>query len=611
MSFKTRRISFFTLILISCSLLYFNFSFFPKNILSWDVFGYYLYLPLNFIYNNWGLQDTAVLHNVLDHYHNSATLYQAYPLPTGSWVLRYPIGMSYLYAPFFFIGHLLARFTDFPKDGFSQPYQVAILSGGIFYSILGFYFLRKVLLRYYSDAVSAGCMFIIYFGTNYFMHSSFQGTNAMSHNYLFTLYAAITWFTIRWHETFGTKHLLLLATACGLTIMARPSELVCLFIPFFWQVGTTYSLKEKIALFFKRKTHTFIFFFVLFTALLPQLIYWKVITGKFLFNSYDDNPGEGFEFLHPFITQVLFSFRKGWLVYTPVMLLAIAGLVVSIRQKKEYINGLLIYFIINFYIVASWSCWWYAESFGQRSLIPSYALMVLPLGAFLTMTLRPGRKWLAITTVTVAALFVSLNLFQTWQYLNNVIHPSRMTKEAYFSVFGMLDTPEDYEKILVMDRSGGPVEIDPSLYTNTKDWTQEFDTIPDPSADFVFSGANSMKMDSAVIYSPPIKKAYMELTEKDHAKLKVSMQVYSTGDIKNNPGSLVITFEHKQKSYGYSSTDIEDFKIEPNKWSEVSVNYLTPLIRTPEDTLKVYYWHRGRLPLYIDKLKVEVWEPKN
>ena len=207
-------------------------------------------------------------------------------------------------------------------------------------------------------------------------------------------------------------------------------------------------------------------------------------------------------------------------------------------------------------------------------------------------------------------LFIVLNLFQTWQYLNGVIHPSRMTKEAYFSVFGMQDTPAGFEKMLVMDRPGGPVTIDEAEYKRTKEWIQEFDTIPQHTREMAFSGAYAMKMDSVQVYSPPVKKAYEELTEKDHAKLKVSMQVFCAADIKSNPGSIVISFEHKQKSYGYSSTDIEQFPVEPGKWTAVSVNYLTPIIRTPEDTLKVYYWHRGRLPLYIDQLKVEVWEPE-
>jgi hypothetical protein len=128
-------VSFVAILLISVSLIFFNLSYFPINILSWDVFGYYLYLPMIFIYDNWGLQDLNILHGIIDHYNSTSTLYQAYQTNIGSWVIRYPMGMAILYFPFFCIGHLICKLTSFSPDGYSYPYQIAILSAGIFYSV--------------------------------------------------------------------------------------------------------------------------------------------------------------------------------------------------------------------------------------------------------------------------------------------------------------------------------------------------------------------------------------------------------------------------------------------------------------------------------------------
>src|ERR1043165_1551098 len=105
---KTNNLSGKVLFLICCALCFFNFFFFPANIISWDVFGYYMYLPMIFIYDNWGLQDTHILHSILEQYHNSSTLYQVYPTETGFWTMRYSMGMSIFYAPFFVLGHLAA-----------------------------------------------------------------------------------------------------------------------------------------------------------------------------------------------------------------------------------------------------------------------------------------------------------------------------------------------------------------------------------------------------------------------------------------------------------------------------------------------------------------------
>jgi len=78
------------------------------SILSWDVFGYYLYLPATFIHHDLGISDFSWLQQILDTYHPTNGFYQAYMGPTGNYVMKYPMGLAILYAPFFFIGHLFA-----------------------------------------------------------------------------------------------------------------------------------------------------------------------------------------------------------------------------------------------------------------------------------------------------------------------------------------------------------------------------------------------------------------------------------------------------------------------------------------------------------------------
>ncbi|MCB0815419.1 MAG: hypothetical protein KDB87_19920, partial [Flavobacteriales bacterium] len=55
------------------------------------------------------------------------------------------------------------------------------------------------------------------------------------------------------------------------------------------------------------------------------LSYWKVYGGAWIFDSYQ-NPGEGLDLFYPHLHRFLFSFRKGWFIYTPLMLVAAAGL---------------------------------------------------------------------------------------------------------------------------------------------------------------------------------------------------------------------------------------------------------------------------------------------
>lgn len=601
---RNAKLSFSAIALISLCIVFFNLYSFPHNILSWDVFGYYLYLPMTFIYHNGGLQDMDIVHRMLEQYHGSSSLYQAYSTSTGYGVIRYSMGMAVLYAPFFFVAHLITGFTAFPPDGFSFPYQAAILAGGMIYSIAGFYLLRIVLLRFFTDKIAAACLLLLYFGTNYFFHSSLHGSNAMSHNYLFTLYALLLWSTVKWHETFQIKYAVCLGLACGIAILARPSEAVCLLIPALWQLGSRYSPVSKLKLFGREYKQTALVLLLLFLVGLPQFVYWKITAGKFFYYSYGNNAGEGFEFLHPNILETLFSFRKGWLLYTPVMIFAIAGIVLSLKKKTDFSLAVFVYFVLNLFIVSSWTCWWYAGSFSQRSLIQSYAVLALPLGFALKYIFI--RKWSGIFSAILLFALVLLNLFQTWQTAKGIIHSSLMTKEAYLAAWGKTEIPAGFDKLLLIDREApDAATIDERFYSKTKEWTAPLSLekiLPG------FEAEEGMRIDSG--QSCFLEKPYNIITQKDHAKLIIRLRVFCTAEAKQEPGFMVVYAEHNGYPYGYRSIGIKNSVLTLNGWTDISITYLTPVMRIPGDKINICYRHQATIPVWLRELKVEVWEKK-
>ena len=599
--------------LIAIAVIVGNFSGGPVRILSWDVFGYYLYLPAAFIYRDLGLQHFDVTHQIIDKYHNSGTFYQAMQLPSGYWVMKYSMGLAVLYLPFFLIGHVIALLTSYPADGFSAPYQISILIGGIIYTLVGIYFLRKLLLKFFGDKLAAAVLVIVFFGTNYFFHTSFDGQNAMTHNYLFTLYVFILLLTIKWHETHKLKHILLLALVCGLAILSRPSEAVCLFIPLLWGVGDKNSFWDKVNLLKKHKYQIALFALVLFLIGMVQFTYWKIYTGKFLYYSYGGNAGEGFEFFHPYIAKVLFSFRKGWLIYTPIMFFSVLGLISIYRKNKFIFYSIFIYFIANLYIVSSWTCWWYAQSFSERSLIQSYAVLALPMGYFVQ-SVNSRKAVLRILCYTLFVLLIALNLFQTWQIKKGIIDGSRMTKAYYMAIFGKTSVSDEDRKLLLVSRAFDGKEH----FTETDEYNKrlldfkDFESGQIDNADtlYAFSGKQSYQMDEQHLYSPAIEAPYSRITDQYYAWIRGSVMVYPVVDPQSNPASLVICFDHNGYSYKYKTQDFEKLDLKLNQWNKVSFDYMTPEVRTTNDKLKVYVWLRGKDALYIDDLKVEVFEPK-
>jgi len=588
-----------------------NLIFFPSNILCWDVFGYYLYLPLKFIYHDIGIHDESVIHSILEQYNNSGTFYQAVKLPDGNHVMKYTMGLSILYSPFFFIGHIIAKLSGFAADGFSAPYQYSIFFGGIIYSVLAILVLTRVLIRFFSERITAIVLIIVVFSTNYILHIAMVGQNANSHNHLFLAYSLILWLTILWHESHKLKHVVLLAIVCGLSILSRPSEIVCLAIPLLWGITDRKTFIQKIQILLRNYYQVLIFIAILAIIGSFQFIYWKIQTGKFLYYSYGGNSGEGLEFFSPYLFKVLFSFRKGWLIYTPVMIFAIIGFIPMFRKNKAIFLALTIYFIFNLYIVSSWSTWWYAQSFSQRALIPSYVVLAIPLGYFLIWLWEQKKSLKTVGMGVLACLFL-LNIFQTIQYAKGTIDGDRMTRAYYFAVFGKLKPTEEDKRLLLVNRSFDTTESLANEADYTSRLLQElgFEVIDTIDSIPAFSGYSSFQLDSVNIYTPTIESTYEQLTEKDHAWIKVTALVYPTEDYIQNPFSLVMHFNHKDYPYKYKAYDSENMNLQINQWNKVTYFYLTPEVRKPYDNLKVYFWNRGTSKVYIDDWKAEVLEKK-
>ena len=587
----------------------------PSNVLCWDTFGYYLYLPATLLHDDLALQDQAWVQEAMNTYHSSATFYQAGRLPDGRWVMKYPMGLAVLWAPFFAVAHVVAGITGHPQDGFSAPYQWAVLVAGLLYVLVGLLLIRRVLGRFFKDRVIAITIALLVLGTNY-LHQALYG-NGMPHVLLFTLYAGILWHTIRWYEDHRLRDAVLLAVLMGLAILSRPSEAVCLFIPLLYGLKDTRAWKDHLRSLVVYRRQLLLVGALLLLISLPQFIYWKWLTGKFLYMSYN-NPGEGFEFLHPYIWELLFSFRKGWYIYTPLIAVATAGFFLLHRALPDLRFALIAFFILNLYIVGSWSCWWYADSFGQRSLVQSYAVMALPLAAVVQWLGQQRSR--AVGGAVVLFVLAVFNLFQTWQSTHGLIHTSRMTWPAYKAVFGRTVPPPQLEKLWVVDRTPTGNEDGPDLrdYRKRPYMTMGFDApfkgvgssrFRDSLA-YRGKGAFLLTADSA--FTPPAHACWNELTASDHLWVHVQCAVHMpSGNGPQSKVALVATFDHNDYAYATKEMSAVRDPAGTDGWSIVSFWYLTPEVRKPTDRLLIYaQLAEGRATL-VDELEVTLYEPLN
>ncbi|MCO6493745.1 MAG: glycosyltransferase family 39 protein, partial [Phaeodactylibacter sp.] len=189
----------------------------------------------------------------------------------------------------------------------------AISLGSVLVAIIGLWFMRRVLLRYFTDRVVAATLLILVLATNYLDYSAINGP--MTHNYLFTLYALLIWLTIKFYERPAYSNALGIGLVLGLAALTRPTEIIAALIPILWGVGSRAQARERLAFF---GTHWPKLALAAATVAVGsiQLIYWKYVSGDWIVYSYQD---QGFSWLSPHIRNGLFSYRAGWLMYTPAM----------------------------------------------------------------------------------------------------------------------------------------------------------------------------------------------------------------------------------------------------------------------------------------------------
>lgn len=398
---------------------------------SYDTYGYYLYLPAFFIYKDpvhlRFIPEITERYPFLTNY-----FYQARLADNGNYVMNYTSGLALLYLPFFLIGHIAAKLASYPADGFSLPYQLAIFWGGILCAIAGAIFLMKVLIRFFDDKVTAVVLAVVLLGSNYFYYAAVE--NAMPHNYIFTLYAVLLYACMKWHERHRMKFSLMMALSIGLAILIRPTEILVVIVPLLWGVYNFDTLKIKFSLLLQYRWQIVVMVLIIGAIGCIQLAYWKYASGKWLYYSYAENLH--LDFKHPHIISGLFSFRKGWFIHTPLMMLAFPALFITYGRMKEIFLAIFAFTILHIYIIFSWPVWWYGGSFGCRPMIHAYPLLAISFGALFAYFFRSKFKipiyWLA---AAVISFLIFLNLFQSWQYANKFFSPEGLNSYVYKLTF--------------------------------------------------------------------------------------------------------------------------------------------------------------------------------
>ena len=408
-----------------------------RGVIHWDVISYYAYLPATFIYGDVTL---GFLDNPPEGFVNDDKFW-FYEMETGKRLIVTSMGMSYLYAPGFFIAHALAPLFGQARDGYSSIYQLFLVLSSLMYVLIGFVILKNLLIRYFSARVTIWTLLATALGTNLFFYATHEA--AMAHAGSFFLLILFLWLVDRWYERQTLLNTLLTGALLGFIALVRPTSILVVFMLLLYKVRSWNELRQRILFFVKKYYLVLIMLAGFILPWIPQFLYWHAVTGKFLFYSYGPHGGNFF-WGHPHILETLFSFKKGWFIYAPMMGFAMVGLVILRNRIAELFLPLVVLTVVMIYVSSSWWCWWFGGSFGLRAYVELGGLLAFPMAAAFESVLKSPKRWLQTGGKMLVLFFIFLQQFQTYQYKKNLLHYDGMNREVYWMNFLKLYNHRDF-----------------------------------------------------------------------------------------------------------------------------------------------------------------------
>jgi hypothetical protein len=558
------------------------------DVIKSDIRGYYTYLPALFIYDDICLEDTWNFPEEIWYVEE----------PGKNRYIKYSCGPAMFYAPFFLVAHQLAEPLGYEANGYTQPYRFAVVMSSFFFLLLALFFLSKFLRLHFSDKTTAVTLLILFLGTNIWTYS--VNEMAYPHVYSLALVSMLLCFGAKWLQTPTIKWTLISGVVAGLMVLTRPVDGIFLLFFLVYGVGTFSDLKARFQFIWKNVDKVALMILAFAVAMSPQFIYYKIVLGQFFYFTYRE---EGFFFASPHLYDTLLSFRNGYLIYSPLMVLSLIGFL-FIRKHSEIKWFAIGSFALYFFVISSWWCWWYV-GFGNRAFINVVPILALPLAAFVEWICT--KRW-PVIIVLLAIVYggIRLNFYQAEKHMDGIIHWDGMTKESYVYSFNKDFSPHAIQfKIVFPSYDSAMVGKD---YVRIKELEvteaagDDFNDIATIPSIYLTNpqGVQFTPSEGALTVTEGVEYLFnQEISIQGVDHLRFSAWVKSEEEC-----SLVVTSAVNPQYY-HSTAAIEKRN---GEWRlhEIIVD-LAGADRegVPLDSVQVYLWNRSLKAISVDDFKIE------
>lgn len=575
-----------------------------KEVIVSDGIGYYSYLPALFIYND--LNYSYFYSDSLDYI---AIRFGAgsfcYPINNKA-VNKYYSGEALAIAPFFIVSDVITQLTHGERDGYSFYYQASVAIAGLFYFLFGIWMLILFLRNQKIKEINTAIIVLLFFlGTNLSYYAIEQPY--MSHIFSFSLMC--WWLRISDLQVKNPKNIrwMLLAFVAGFITIIRPVNAILLLSIFL--VYPDFSLfKEQFSHLIKKPLVLLTSVFIFFSFILIQsLLYFKAC-GSFWVDSYGN---EGFNFSSPEIWNVLFSFRKGLFVYTPILLLSIIGFFYFGKNYgKSRLVILLTILTLFTYVISSWWYWAYGGSFGMRPFVEVYPLFIWIFAISLN----------SISSILLKLLFsfisffcIYLNLVQFYQSIAGILPYENMDSVKYKRLFLKTELqfaymfpslPEPPKSDLIKGKEIG-LNFN-GFEENYGQITSFIDTLTKSKGKKSIC-VNEKRGEIAHLFEFPLDKL---ISKNDTLGWVIVNADILMEDIDQN-SSFVLSLEHNMEVYYYQSQFlIHQIQVE-NQWQKGFFYFQIPEMKHINDKIRLSVVNKNERKVYIDELSLKFFSPNN
>jgi len=340
----------------------------------------------------------------------------------------YSVGPAMLWSPFLIathlavlgFGHLGWRIAP---DGHSWPYLAALTGATALYGFAGLCLSFAMARKFVEERWAFWATIGVWFGSSVPVYLYLLPAWSHAHSVFAT--ALFLWYWLRTRGTRTSGQWLKLGLLSGLMMDVYQLNAV-LILGVAYEALSTYagiwsSGAGRRGMFAKAFRLHILYGLGALLGLLPTFVARQIVFG----NPFSVGPYtlRLWNWTSPVFSLVLFSTSHGLLVFTPILVLAIAGLI-YLRSLNQTVGTICLLITLVFYWLISCFPWWYgAVGFGNRFFVSLTPIFICGLASCFAWAARlwPGARAASFRLIPVTLLLVIWNLGLVYQWQTHLM----------------------------------------------------------------------------------------------------------------------------------------------------------------------------------------------